>query len=108
PQGDSLDLRFEIPERVDDRSNRHMGDALFGTEPAPLRIIRQLARIGTHAAEDRIDARADEAPAEGSNGGNLHVVAPSDSEYVPVPLFAVTRANDDIGRGVVGVRVHRI
>ena len=110
PERQAGPLRLEVPHRVDDRADRHVHDALLGAEPAQLRVVDELAGERAHRVEDRLDLAADEVRGDRLDRGELHLVAAADREDEAVALVAVVGIGDDaqVGRRVVGVRVHGV
>ena len=110
PQREPGALGAQVPQRVDDRADRHVHDALLGAEPAQLRVVHESSRRGAHVREERLDVLAEQVAAERLEGGDLHVVAPPDGEDERVALEPVAGVgtDHDVGRRVVGVGVHRV
>jgi hypothetical protein len=101
-------LRGEVPGRVDHRAGRHVHDALLGAEPAQLRVAGQLSVEAAEVQTEVGDVTADDVRRERMDRRRLHLVAASYREREPVPVRTLVGTQDDVRRGVVGVRVHRV
>ena len=110
PERESGALGLEVPERVDDRADRHVHDALLRAQPAQLRVVDELAPEAAHVVEDGLDVAAAQRRGQGLDRGGLDVVAAADREDEAVSLMVVARirADHQVGGGVVGIRVHRV
>jgi hypothetical protein len=100
----------QVPRGVDDRADRHVHHALFGAEPAQLRIAVEFARERAEVAGDAFDRAAHHEVFQRGERGRLHIIAPADrkDEAVAREAIGAIGADRHIGRRVVGVRVHRI
>ena len=110
PERQPRPLGAQVPERVDDGSDRHVDDALLGSEPAQLGVVQHLAPGGAHIRQEFFDVTTHETRCEHVDGVRFDVVAASDREHEARPGQAVITVglHLQVGGRVVGVRVHRI
>ena len=66
PQREPGALGPQVPQRVDDRPDRHVHDALLRAEPAQLRVVHESSRRGAHVGEERLDV----LPERGGRGAS--------------------------------------
>ena len=87
-----------------------MDGSFFGPDPAQLAVAGHSSPEGAHIGPDFLQGLPDDKRFPGFDGGGTELVAASDREGEPVSFQAgrVVRQQLDIGRGVVGVRVHCI
>ena len=82
----ALDLGVEIPDRVDDRRQREVDDALLGPEPSQLRIGREPPPEPGEVGRDVVEPLADDEMAERVDRRRADFVAAPDRERQPVPF----------------------
>ncbi len=87
-----------------------MHDPLLGAEPPQLRVVHELAPHAAHVREKILDVTPHEVFGKRLDGGDCHVVAPSDGEDETVTFLAIIRirTHTQVRRGVVRVGIHRI
>ena len=110
PERLALELRVQIPDRIDDRRGREMDDAFLRTEPAQLRVGDEAAPQSSEVCDELVDGRADDVGRERVDGGDADLRAPADREREPVAGEAarIVRLERDVGGGVVRIGVHRV
>ena len=69
------DFGVQVPHRVDDRRQREMDDAFLGSQPAQLRVVRQLAPEAREVGRDVVQAAADDKVTKRIDRGDDHFVA---------------------------------
>ncbi len=110
PERQAATLRAEIPDRVHDRGRGEVDDALLRAEPAQLAVADDAAPEAAQVGLDSLHRPTDDERRQRPGGGDADLRAPADREGEPVPLEPVVLvgAQDDVRRGVVRIRVHRV
>ncbi len=110
PQRKARPFGLQVPQGIHDGADRHVHDALFRAKPPQLGIVDQLFRALAHIRQQVFDIAAKDVGTEGIDGCSFHLVPAPDREHKAVAFKAVPciRADDEVRRGVVRVRVHRI
>ncbi len=87
-----------------------MDNTLLRSEPAELAVGDKASPKGRHVGGDVLEVAPDHVMGEQVDSGDAQLGPPPDCEREAVPRQAVGMVGleDDIGRGIVGVCVHRI
>ena len=85
-----------------------MDDAFFRAEPAQLRFGREAAPEPGEIGSDVVEPPAHHEVLQRADRRDAELVAPADRERQTVPFNPCAGLQDDVGRGVVRIRVHGI
>ncbi len=110
PERLALELRPEVPDRVDNGCGREMDHALLRAEPAELAVRHEAAPEAAHVGPDPVEALAHDERLEGMDRGDADLGAPAARERQPVTVDPVVTigAQDHVRGGVVRIGVHRV
>jgi hypothetical protein len=97
PQRLALDLGVKVPDGIDDGGHRQVNHALFGAEPAQLRVAGESSPEPAEICREILDSLADEMRAECLDRRHAHFVAAADRKRQAVPLERAVRPEDDVG-----------
>ena len=105
-----LELRVQIPDRVDDGGRGKVDHALLRSQPAQLAVGDESPPQPSEVCDELLDRRPDHVRRERLDRGDADLGAAADREREPVPRQAarIVGLEGDVGRRIVGIRVHRI
>src|SRR4051812_16976834 len=94
----SFPLGPKSPHGVEASRRREMHHALFGAEPAELRVTDHASPEGAHVRRDVVERKADYERPQQLCRSDTELVAASDRERQPMPFDAIAgiSAQDDI------------
>ena len=101
-------LGLEIPQSRKHGADGHVLDALLRAEPAQLRIAHEQIPCETHVVEQFLDVTTDKGLGHGVDGPDDDIVATADGEDESIAGITGIRGDDDVGGGVIRIRVHGI
>ena len=100
-------LRVEIPDGVDDGGHRQVDHAFLGPSQRSCESPASAARTA-EVRDHVLEAPADDERRERVDRRDAHLVAAADREGEPVAFEPPSVWRIDVGRRVVGIRVHRV
>ena len=98
----------QIPDGVDDGAGRHVHRPLLRPQPAQLAVADQPTGEGPQVGDRLVHVHARHQRFERLDRRRLQVVAATDGEDQAVAHLAARGPQHQVGRGVVGERVHRV
>ncbi|MCY1301029.1 hypothetical protein D9M70_506180 [compost metagenome] len=109
PDGFARFLGKQVPDGVDHGAGGEMDRPLFGADPSQLAVTRQVPPKAPRIGEDVRRILTDDQVLHSLNRHAADIVAPADGEGETMARnTGAVRVEDDIGRGIIRVRIHRI
>ena len=105
----ALGLGPQVPHGIHHRGGRQVDRPLVRPDPAQLAVASDVVPEAAHVLGDPAQVEADHQMLQRADGGAADLVAAADGERQAVPFEpGLVGVEDDVGRRVVGVRVHRV
>ncbi len=105
PEGFVFGAGVEVPDGVDEGPGGEVNHSFFGTEPAELSVVGELAGEGAEVVGDGAECAVDDVAGEITDGLDDEVGAAAESEGEAVAFEGGVGLEDAIGGGVIGVFV---